>query len=109
MCSSLESLANKLENIHPIVESECVTTYNCTGVRCALNVSVTAMFFGEVVVLPCENALEFSVQNVNQSALIEDRFQGPVNETKTIYIGGFELLAGQSIDVMDYSMTAEVS
>ncbi len=111
MCSSLQTLAWKLERIHPIVESDCVTTRGCTGVRCALNISAefTAMYFGEVVVLPCLNALEFLVENVQETALISDRFQGPVNENKTIDIGGFEFIAGQQIVVHDYSMTAKVS
>lgn len=110
MCSSLKTLASKLENIHPIVESDCITTRNCTGVRCALNISAefSVRYFGEVVVLPCENALEFLVEKPDQETLIEDRFQGPVNESKIIDIGGFQFLAGQLIKVMDYSLTAEV-
>ncbi|XP_064396357.1 uncharacterized protein LOC135343287 isoform X2 [Halichondria panicea] len=108
MCSSLQALAQKLESIHPIVESDCVTTRNCTGVRCALNISAdfTAMYFGEVVVLPCLNALEFLVENLQSQALIMDRFQGPINENSTIDIGGFPFIAGQKITVQDYSMTA---
>ena len=111
MCSSLQALAQKLESIHPIVESDCVTTRNCTGVRCELNISAdfTAMYFGEVVVLPCLNALEFLVENLQNQALIMDRFQGPINENSTIDIGGFAFIAGQQITVQDYSMTANVS
>lgn len=66
------------------------------------------MYFAEMVVLPCENALEFLVENREQQALIEDRFQGPINETKTIFIGPVPFQAEQIIEVQDYSMAVQV-
>lgn len=110
MCSSLTSLATDTNGIHPLVETNCITTRDCTGVRCELSINgLGTSYYIEVVIIPCENAIEFLVEDQNLEALAADRFQGPGNTSMPISIAGFVFNAEVTIIVHPYSMTVQVS
>ena len=109
MCESVQSLASKAENVHPIVESNCLTTQDCKGVRCQLNFAGLLVYFVELVVLPCENAVEFLIEDIATTPVVEERFDGPTNDTRMFSLLGFQFTAQQIIKVNDYSMDIQVS
>ncbi len=107
MCSSLQALALRANDLHPQIESDCTTTRNCTGVRCAIHVDV--VYYVEVVVLPCNNAISFLVEDQYLDTLEADTFQGPGNATRVIVIAGFPFVVEVDIIVQPYSMITQVS
>ncbi len=63
----------------------------------------------EVVVLSCENAIEFLVEDQDLNILLADKFQGPGNETKFVTIAGVPFVIEVDIIVKPFSMIAQVS
>ena len=109
MCESLQTLASESEKVHPVYESNCQITQGCRGVRCQLDIAAFLVYFVELVVLPCDNAVEFLIEDVATSPVVEERFDGPTNETRVFSILGFPFTAQQIIEVNDYSMDIQVS
>ena len=107
MCSSLQALALRANDLHPLIESDCTTTRNCTAVRCAIHVGV--VYFVEVVVLSCTNTIEFLVEDEHLNIIEADAFQGPGNATRNIVIDGFPFVVEVDIIVQPYSMITQVS
>ena len=62
-----------------------------------------------MVVLPCNNSLEFLIEDLLGLPLIAERFQGPGSETRVVSLLGFEFRVEMYIQVQDYSMTVQVS
>lgn len=107
MCSSLETLASVAESIHPVIESDCVTTRNCTAVRCELNIATIFTYFIEMVVLPCNNSLEFLIEDTLGQAIVVEPFQGPGTESRIVTVLGFQFNIEMAIQVQNYSMTVQ--
>jgi len=109
MCSSLETLATAAESIHPSIESDCVTTRGCTGVRCGLVIATAFRYDIEMVVLPCDDALTFLIEDSAFGVdVFQRRFNGPTSVNVPITILVFTFQLEMTIEVGDYSMTVQV-
>ena len=116
MCSSLEDLATRAENIHPAIESNCQTisittdsgTVDCGGVQCTLTVAFIFTYNVRFIPLPCNDSVTFIVSNAFNQPVVTEIFQGPTDETRPVRIDIFSLNIRQIIRVNDYSMDVQV-
>ena len=103
MCDALGHLAEQAT--HPGVEPECSTNDLCNGVLCELNI-IGAVYYLEIIVLPCQNAVSLLVEDSSRRVLHMSVF----NQTATRPIPiGFLTLQTQVILVPhNYSMEVQV-
>lgn len=104
MCRSLEDLADSTSD--SIFVSSCATNQNCDGIRCEVHVLSTTNY-AEIVILPCDNAVELIVEDENFQHL----HTTIINETGSRYliIGNALIRSDVVIIPGDYSMNISVS
>ena len=87
-------------------EPFCNTNENCDGIRCQLRI-VGSTFYVEIVVLPCENAIDLRVEDGSFAVLHTTRFTQ--SGLRTIVIRGISLQVNGTIIARDYSLLIGVS
>ena len=104
MCSSLADLAQRAT--HPVIEPQCSTNERCDGVYCELDI-FGAVYYLEVVILPCQNAISILVEDSSRQVLHTSVFNR--NETRSISIGLIPLTTEVVIIPYEYSMDVRVN
>jgi hypothetical protein len=104
MCSSLTDVAQQAT--HPGIEPECSTNDDCDGVYCELDI-LGARYYLEIIVLPCQNALDVLVEDSSRRVLHADVYDR--NETRFFSIGIVPLSNEVIIIPYEYSMDVQVS
>ena len=103
MCDSLADAAEGAT--HPLIEPRCFTNERCDGVRCELDIFGT-IYFLEVVILPCQNALALLVEDSSLQVLHTSVFNR--TGTRNIQVGIVTVEAEVVIVPHDYSMDVQV-
>ena len=103
MCSSLADVAQVAT--HPVIEPECSTNDNCDGVYCELDI-LGLRFYLEVIVLPCQNALDVLVEGSSRQVLHSEIYNQ--NETRSFTIGIISMMVEVVIIPREYSMDVQV-
>ena len=103
MCDSLADLAQRAT--HPSIEPECSTNERCDGVLCELDIFGT-VYYLEIIVLPCQNALALLVEDSSGGVLHTSVFNR--TETRSLSIGILSLPTEVVIDPREYSMDIQV-
>ena len=103
MCSSLADVAQVAT--HPVIEPECSTNDNCDGVYCELDI-LGLRFYLEVIVLPCQNALDVLVEGSSRQVLHSEIYNR--NETRSFTIGIISMTVEVVIIPREYSMDVQV-
>lgn len=104
MCRSLTDLADNVRQTSYI--PSCVTNDDCNGVLCLVTIP-SGRYYIEIVILPCDNAVELVVEDSNFAHL----FSTVLNETgsQDLLIGGSTIGSNVVIIPGDYSMNFSVS
>ena len=104
MCASVQHLA-KISG-HNFIVNECTANQACDGVRCLLGI-LGDTYYLEMIVLPCEDALEILVEDSNLEGI--DSFRFNQSEIRDIMVEGFSLTVNMTLIRRDYSMFIRVS
>ena len=104
MCDSLRDLADQAT--HPGIQPECSTNELCDGVRCEFDI-FGAVYYLEIIVLPCQNAVSLLVEDSSRQVLHISVFNQTA--TRPIPIGFLTLQTEVFIVPHDYSMEVQVA
>ena len=104
MCNSLQELAGNAT--HTVVVPSCATNQDCDGVRCTLQ-ELGFTFHIELIVLPCDYAIQLVVQDGELSTI----FSAVFNETgrRRLVILGVSIWVDAVIVARDFTMDVSVS
>ena len=102
MCQTLQDLATKAGST--VVEPECQTNTECSGVVCELDI-LGSVFYLESIILPCDYAVDVVVRDSQRQAL----FMSVYNRTETHTISIGTLSASLYVEINRHPFSMEVS
>ena len=102
MCQTLQDLATKAGST--VVEPECQTNTECSGVVCELDI-LGSVFYLESIILPCDYAVDVVVRDSQRQAL----FMSVYNRTETHTISIGILSASLYVEINRHLFSMEVS